>query len=382
VGLGPIKSYGAWWNPPFGFVPNRGNRANFRRPSVDVTSVDISVVILSQGRAQSLSICLASLADQEFDRDRFEVLVGIDGTDIENSMPTVPDGLDAEVITLTGCSPGAARNKLLHEARGRWIVLIKDDVICQKSMLERHAHEHEVLMAKSRSAMIVGSAPWRVRPPDRLFDRVLRHSSMAFSYDRMTTDRADRDWGYRHAWTLNLSVPRELAIEDGGFDEELDAPMYLDLEWARRMWLRRGTPVLYRPRAVVTHDHPMSPRGYLKREFRLGRQAYRFAKHDHECACEVFNCDLIDEKELEHLRWQLLRDHELLERLRKSFENWAAMPCAAIDGPDSRIMLQTLYEQQLPLRRATWRTGILYEAGMITAGDIEEMCMPDLLAAA
>ena len=343
--------------------------------------MQISVVIYSCSRARTLTNCLASLAGQQFDPAQFEVLVGIDGQRVEESMPNLPDGVRTRVIPISERNPGAARNRLINDAQGDLVVLLKDDVICEKRLLQQHMREQESLAANDRAAMVVGSAPMQIRRPDRLFDRVLRHSSMAFTFDRMNTDRPDRDWGYRHAWTLNMSVPRELAIEDGGFDEELDAPMYLDLVWARRMWLRRGTPVLYRPNAVVTHDHPMNPNTYLMREIRLGRQAYRLARHMPDCADEIFNCDLNDEAELERFRWQLISDGSLISRLRNSFYAWSSMPCTVIDGPDARVLMQTLYEQQLPLRRAMWRAGILFEAGLLASADIGDLSVPELLAA-
>ncbi|MEZ6317165.1 MAG: hypothetical protein R3B49_00225 [Phycisphaerales bacterium] len=51
--------------------------------------------------------------------------------------------------------------------------------------------------------------------------------------------------------------------EIGGFCESLLGAAYEDLEWAWRLRERFGMPVVYRPAAVVTHDHRYEPTNYL-----------------------------------------------------------------------------------------------------------------------
>src|SRR5690606_7562160 len=138
--------------------------------------------------------------------------------------------------------------------------------------LAAHVAAHEEADRElGRPAMVVGAAPWKVHAPDRLFDRLLRETSMVFFYDRMNTPeaRADRwrDWGFRHAWGLNVSARTDLVRDAGGMSVFPTTYGYEDDELAFRLHERHGTPVLYRPEARARHDHRMDPADYLRREY-------------------------------------------------------------------------------------------------------------------
>jgi hypothetical protein len=190
-----------------------------------------------------------------------EVLISVDG----DAMPLDERAL-AGVRVLRGprVGPGGARNRALGLVTGDLVVFLNDDVVPAPDLLERHAGA-----AEGREAMVVGLAEWAVREDDRVIDRVVRETSMVFFYDRMAGGSPDRDWGARHAWTLNLGVPRAICER---FDERLRQPMFDDLEWARRIADRHGAPVLYRPGAVVVHHHWYTAVDLLLREVLLGHQ--------------------------------------------------------------------------------------------------------------
>ncbi|MBY0309210.1 MAG: glycosyltransferase, partial [Phycisphaerales bacterium] len=47
--------------------------------TVDIRAVDLSVLIPTCGRPHKLSACISALSRQSLPRERYEVLVGIDG---------------------------------------------------------------------------------------------------------------------------------------------------------------------------------------------------------------------------------------------------------------------------------------------------------------
>lgn len=341
----------------------------------------VSVIIPTYARAAKLAACVRALAEQTIDPRRFEVLVSVDGPDAGEAA-AVRDAaggkIEAAVIAGPRQGPAAARNRVIANARGSLLLLLNDDVIPAPDLIARHAEAHESLAAEAartgredtrRPVMVLGSAPWVVHQPDRLFDRLIRETSMVFFYDRMDgvgTDAAapvpNRDWGFRHAWTLNLSVPTAVVREVGGFSESLPSACYEDLEWAWRVRERFGSPVLYRPLARVRHDHRYEPAGYLERERTLGADAFRLAAASPACARAVFGRDVDSPDELAYSRAFVDRERSAAERLELSFLALADLPASAIDGPHAPRLVTLIYEQHVLLKRWHWRRGLLEAA--------------------
>ncbi len=321
---------------------------------------DISVLIPTRNRLDKITACARALSAQTLDPSRFEVLIGVDGPDTgeRDGVARVLPGAQVEAFPHGG--PAATRNKLVARAKGEIVLLLNDDVEPHQECLAAHVKEHQSL--GGRPAMVLGAAPWRVREPDRLFDRLIRETSMIFFYDRMSASGEDRgrdhDWGFRHAWTLNLSVAREIAQAGGGFDESLRCACYEDLEWAWRL-SREGVAILYRPEAIVVHDHRYEPGQYLERERMLGREALRLARASPECAREIFGCDLSAPQEIAYSREFVRRERRDVERLERSFVELARVPADVIDGSCSDLLIRLLYEQHLPIKRWHWRSGLL-----------------------
>lgn len=188
--------------------------------------MDVSIIIPTHQRPLKAAACVAGLASQAFD-GQFEILVGIDGT--EEPGNSTAEAVDAALHAPCGSAAitiekfekqgqASVRNRLLDRARGRILVFLNDDMVPQPDFLTAHFKaQHECIQA-GQPALVVGESPWKVYKPDRFFDRLIRDTSMVFFYDKMrdSSDR-DHDWGFRHAWLLNLSAPADLVKEAGGF---------------------------------------------------------------------------------------------------------------------------------------------------------------------
>jgi GT2 family glycosyltransferase len=241
--------------------------------------VRLSIIIPTRNGPGSPAVrCVQSLRGQGGERGQVtpadEVIVSVDGPDSDPRL----DDLDG-VLVVRGerAGPGEARNRALAVARAPVVLFLNDDVVAQPGLLDAHAAAH----AAGGPAMVLGAAPWAVAADDRVIDLVLRATSWIFFYDQMNDADPGRDWGFRHAWTLNLSVPRR---ECAAFEPRLAHPMLDDLEWAWRMRL----PVLYRPAAAVVHEHRYTARALLRREALLGHQAAWLHQINPACAQEVF----------------------------------------------------------------------------------------------
>lgn len=339
--------------------------------------MDISVLIPTFGRAAKLARCLARLSRQDLDHRKFEVLIGVDGKDEANEpddeaaqavhalASTSAGAMRAVVYEFDHAGPGATRNKLARHASGKTLLLLNDDVLAEENLLTSHLRAHAA--RNSAPAMVLGSAPWVVptEAEDTLFDRLVRETSMIFFYDRMHEAiargeaGADHDWGFRHAWTLNLSLPKAEFERVGGFDERLSYACYEDLEFAQRVHSSGRVPVLYRPECIVHHDHRITPASYLARERLMGKAALQLAAAAPDCAREIFVRDITSPEELSYSREFIRRERPLADRLALSFCELATLPAQTITGSHAPTILRTLYEHHLLLKRWTWRSGLV-----------------------
>lgn len=340
--------------------------------------MDVSVIIPTRGRPRKAAACVRALAAQTLAPNRYEVLVGLDGPD-ERSGDAVRRGWAGarpEALSVVECERGgynAVRNRLLPRARGHTLISLNDDVEPAGDFLEVHVNEQRRALEAGRPAIIVGHSPWVPPRDDRLFDRLIRETSMVFFYDRMDDTDPDRDWGFRHAWGLNVSMPRAAAVDVGGWTDFPKEYGFDDIEIAWRLKNLAGLRVLYRPRAVAPHDHRISPQAYLKREFRLGRSAWLFAQRNPAFARDLFARDLTCDQELSYSRAFVQRERSTAARAIKTLERLAVMPADAADGPWADTWIRLAYEQHLPLKRWMWRAGLLAaEAGR----PVDEICWP------
>lgn len=322
-----------------------------------------TVIIPTRGRPTKLAACARALARQA-DAPGFEVLVSVDGPDRGEGVVVDEFGsaLDARLLSSDSpAGPAAARNRAFAEARGRWTLLLNDDVVPDADLLARHA------AARAEGGvggddLVLGSAPFRVEKPDRLFDRLIRETSMVFFYDQMDDRDPTRDWGWRHAWTLNLSVRTDGVNEAGGFSTALPGAAFEDVELAWRLRERFGSRVLYRPAARVEHDHRYEPAGYLQRERMLGRDAWALAGASSACAAELFGRDIRSNEEIAYSAEFVAREARGAAEIERGFLGLADLPSTAAGA----ALVPVIYQQHLLLKRWWWRVGLLEAAGEST----------------
>ncbi len=351
--------------------------------SVDIPcTMDVSVLIPTFGRPDKVAACAQRLADQTLDIGRYEVLIGIDGgrddraaaRAVEDAVRTGWPAERAAHLAVVGCpkvGQAAVRNTLLDRARGSTLVFLNDDMLPTPALLERHLQHQQDAAAKGAPALVVGASPWVVPEHDTLFDRLVRETSMVFFYDRMDealgdgSADADHDWGFRHAWLLNLSAPAALVREVGAFSVFPSTYGYEDDELAFRCRERFGTRVLYRPDAAAHHDHRLTPGAYLDRERRLGFAAWGFAAMAPACAREMFGRDVRRDDEVAYSGEFVERERLNAERLRATFADFANLPGDAVpsgDHPAGLPIVRALAQQHLLLKRWEWRRGLLEAA--------------------
>lgn len=274
----------------------------------------LSVLIPTCGRPDLLDRCLRSLASQRVDGFEVEVIVGIDGDntgEVESAGRWSSEAIPMRALPAAHAGPAATRNRIVRAAQGEVLLFLNDDVEAAPGLLAAHVDAQRELETSGQTAMVLGSAPWAIDEPDRVIDRLTRETSLIFFYDQMVGAAAEdpeHDWGWRHAWTLNLSLPARCVREVGGFCESMRRPVYEDIEMAYRVRERFGAPVLYRPGAEVLHRHKYEPVGLLAREYVLGHQSRRLAEVSPGCARALFREDPMDPRVVENASATVERD--------------------------------------------------------------------------
>jgi glycosyltransferase involved in cell wall biosynthesis len=213
----------------------------------------LSVVVLSYNSRHRIDVALRSLAVQEAD-EPYEVIVVDSGEDdcaayVRASYPGV-----RLVRSETRLFPGAARNRGVRAARGRYIAFLADDCAAAPDWVARRIAKHREGFAAVGGAVTngtrfhpIGSASYYLEYSPLLpSDRTLSHQSIphALSYDRALFDRL------------------------GAFPEDTRAGE--DTVFNKRC-LANGVEVALDPRIQFAHRNPTRIWSYLHHQVEHGR---------------------------------------------------------------------------------------------------------------
>jgi len=220
-------------------------------------NLKVTVAIPTYNRADFLRQTLAGIAQQQFPRDHFEILV-IDNNSTDHTRTVVEEfaGSHPAPRYLRETEQGLdyARNRAIAEARGEIIVFGDDDILVQPDWLAQMAVP---LMADG--AQRIGAVGGEVIPvfPDGLPDWVREwHAPLAFRADTGPLESRHSPMG------ANLAFPAWVFAKVGRFHTALDraAGNYFsggDSEMIRRI-RAAGYEVWFSPAAAVKHQMPAS----------------------------------------------------------------------------------------------------------------------------
>jgi glucosyl-dolichyl phosphate glucuronosyltransferase len=221
-------------------------------------NLKVTVAIPTYNRADFLRQTLAGIAEQQFPRDHFEVLI-IDNNSRDHTSAVVAEFATARpaprYILESQQGLDRARNRALREARGEIIVFGDDDILVQPDWLAQIA----VPLLADGVAHRIGAVGGEVIPvfPDGLPDWVREwHAPLAFRPDAGPLEPRQSPMG------ANLAFPRWIFEELGPFHTALDraAGNYFsggDSEMIRRV-RGAGYEVWFAPGAAVKHQMPAS----------------------------------------------------------------------------------------------------------------------------
>lgn len=130
-----------------------------------------------------------------------------------------------------------AMNIALRRAKGQHVLFLDDDIIPDGELLEVHRECASKYVSHITAGRVL--QPWHKGNPDRSEDPFLFNSL------------APRD--VTSFMGGNVLIPRDMAIEIGGFDNNFVRVAYhFEAEFAYR-WVQRGYRIRYEPKALIHH---------------------------------------------------------------------------------------------------------------------------------
>jgi len=340
--------------------------------------ITVIIPFRHRGDAGLLNWTLEGFANQQLaPAHTYNILVGIDGGSdtpadpassvLQNASTSAPPDTPAATTlpiafhNFSYMGAGAVRNALvkLTDAKTDLLLFLNADTRPAPGLLQRHIDTMSRLPPKS---LVLGDAPWERPPQPTVFDAFIAETQAIFAYPLF---KPGHFYNYRCCWTLNLSVRRADFMETGGFREEIRPVYYEDLEFGFRMFGTREA-VFYDPAARVLHRHPTTLDQYLDREELLGLIAPVLQRHNPQCFATLFGTNDPPDVLAKKFAIWLDLDAPAHKFCYKRLCDWAPQPEALLGvGNGRKLLLATLYQMHVPLKRMVFRLGFLKGMGMV-----------------
>jgi glycosyltransferase involved in cell wall biosynthesis len=225
--------------------------------------IKISVIIPTYNRRHVLERTLPSLAAQDLAVDEYEVIVVVDGSTDGTAdwLRELRPKFQLRTLEVKHGGPAAARNAGIRAAAGELVLLLDDDLIVVPELLREHCASHEGTGARVVNGPIIMTAD----SAESVIRYVTEQSHKEY------VDHLDPAMDVRYpegtpatgvlSSMANSSMPREVLLRCGGFDEEIRAAE--DLELGLRLW-KMGVSFRCRPAAISYEYYVKSSREHLR----------------------------------------------------------------------------------------------------------------------
>jgi len=226
-----------------------------------------SVIVPTYQRARQLAVCLQALAQQNYPRDGFEVLVVDDGGAISPaSLDAFRDRLNVKLLVQTHSGPANARNFGARHAVGTFLAFTDDDCAPSQTWLQALAAGFVSFPDCALGGQTINGVPDN---PYSTTSQLL----VDYLYARWNSNPQQATF----VASNNLALPAERFWTLGGFDAAWNRAAGEDREFCDR-WISHGYRIIYVPEAVVEHLHGLTWRTFVCQHFNYGRGAFYFRR--------------------------------------------------------------------------------------------------------
>lgn len=227
---------------------------------------DVSIVIPTYARPESLHACLSKIESLAFPATRFEVIVVNDGgpRGLEAVVAEFRDSLDPLLLTQDNAGPGKARNLGASVARGKFLVFIDDDCTPSAGWLSALTETLEA----DPDCLAAGPVLNALR--DNPYSTASQMIS-TFVSEHYANGRGSEPF----FTTNNFALSAKRFAELGGFDTTIPSATAEDKEFCDR-WRARGYEMAWIPSAIVYHAHDLTLRRFLRQHYQYGKGILTF----------------------------------------------------------------------------------------------------------
>lgn len=234
-----------------------------------------SIVVPTFDRLTDLRRVVEAVADQVSALPvQAEIVVVDDG-----STDGTSDWLDARapelgltVLHQDNGGPAKARNRGVEASNGEVVLFLGDDTVPQPGWLHEHLEANRIYASNTPVAVLGYTAfPSEHNSP---FLRWINEYGAQFGY-ALIEDPTDVPFNF--FYTSNVSLPRRVFEDLGGFREDFPAAAWEDIEFAYRA-VDSGLKLRYLSRARTVHHHTIRLPSFCSRQETSGRSAAIFSK--------------------------------------------------------------------------------------------------------
>jgi len=155
--------------------------------SAPAAAPELSVIVPTYGRPETIRTLLADLDLQTLAPDRFEVVVVDDGTPTPIEVDATLHAYALKLLRQPNAGPGAARNLALEHVRAPLTLILNDDAAPAADLLERHLAAHADCEPKTA---LLGSFRFTRAALRSPFVQILQSSNLLFDFPSLTTASA------------------------------------------------------------------------------------------------------------------------------------------------------------------------------------------------
>jgi glycosyltransferase involved in cell wall biosynthesis/peptidoglycan/xylan/chitin deacetylase (PgdA/CDA1 family) len=208
----------------------------------------LSVIIASYNRRESLASCLATLFDQDFPVNQYEIVVVVDGSSDGTSEMLSSLCSRAKLVVIEQGNQGqtAALNAGVKAAAGEIVLFLDDDLVCDSRLLSAHVAAHTPgvpTLVFGRMRGVMGQSPtsverWTCENLERYYERLEKDPRPRWPDD---------------AWAgPNCSMARTVFLQSRGYDGEHFPRRGEDVDLGFRLW-NMGVKFYFCPQAITSH---------------------------------------------------------------------------------------------------------------------------------
>jgi cellulose synthase/poly-beta-1,6-N-acetylglucosamine synthase-like glycosyltransferase len=217
-------------------------------------------------RPAQLKACLQAIADIDYPKSEYEVVVVDDGSSCDINQVILPfkKHYNIECVVQSHGGPAAARNRGAASAAGQIVAFTDDDCLPDIGWLNAVANtmnsNPDVLMGGKTTNYLEGN---------------LYSQASQLIIDYLYEYYAGNNSELRFFCANNMACDLERFKDLGGFSQEFTGAAAEDRDLCHR-WTRAGWSLMYSPKAIIFHAHDLTLKRFWRQHFHYGKGAFTF----------------------------------------------------------------------------------------------------------